>query len=165
VEVADNGQEAVQAAFANDYDALLMDIHMPQMDGYQASLAIRQEEDETKGLAYGAVDYITKPFSLPIVRARVKTHLELKRHRDTLEALSTRDGLTGIHNRRFDEVLTIEWLRGQREGTPMSLIMVDIDHFKLYNDNYGHIEGRVCPNSSTGPTRPSMPQRSPGATA
>jgi diguanylate cyclase (GGDEF)-like protein len=107
--------------------------------------AMTEEEDETKGLAYGAVDYITKPFSLPIVRARVRTHLELKRHRDTLEALSTRDGLTGIPNRRrFDEVLTVEWLRGQREGAPMSLIMIDIDHFKLYNDNYGHIEGDDC---------------------
>lgn len=160
IRLATDGEKALKmATSATPPDIILLDIVMPRMDGYEVCrrlkedptsrnipvifiTAMTEEEDETKGLAYGAVDYITKPFSLPIVRARIKTHLELKRHRDTLEALSTRDGLTGIPNRRrFDEVLTVEWLRGQREGTPMSLIMIDIDHFKLYNDNYGHIEG------------------------
>lgn len=163
IRLATDGERALKmATSATPPDIILLDIVMPKMDGYEVCRRLKQdptsrnipvifitamteEEDETKGLAYGAVDYITKPFSLPIVRARIKTHLELKRHRDTLEALSTRDGLTGIPNRRrFDEVLTIEWLRGQREETPMSLMMIDIDHFKLYNDNYGHLEGDDC---------------------
>lgn len=163
IRLATDGERALRmATSATPPDIILLDIVMPKMDGYEVCqrlkedptsknipvifiTAMAEEEDETKGLACGAVDYITKPFSLPIVRARVKTHLELKRHRDTLEALSTRDGLTGIPNRRrFDEVLRIEWLRGQREGVPLSLIMIDIDHFKLYNDNYGHIEGDDC---------------------
>jgi diguanylate cyclase (GGDEF)-like protein len=163
IRLATDGEKALKMATSTSPpDIILLDIVMPRMDGYEVCrrlkedptsrnipvifiTAMTEEEDETKGLAYGAVDYITKPFSLPIVRARVKTHLELKRHRDTLEALSTRDGLTGIPNRRrFDEVLMVEWLRGQREGTSMSLIMIDIDHFKLYNDNYGHIEGDDC---------------------
>jgi diguanylate cyclase (GGDEF)-like protein len=163
IRLATDGERALKmATSATPPDIILLDIVMPKMDGYEVCrrlkedptsrnipvifiTAMTEEEDETKGLAYGAVDYITKPFSLPIVRARVKTHLELKRHRDTLEALSTRDGLTGIPNRRrFDEVLTVEWLRGQREEAPISLIMIDIDHFKLYNDNYGHLEGDDC---------------------
>jgi len=104
-----------------------------------------QEEDETRGLEAGAVDYITKPFSLPIVHARIKTHLELKRHRDLLRDLAVQDGLTGIPNRRrFDETLELEWRRSEREGYGISLIMLDIDHFKRYNDNYGHAEGDTC---------------------
>lgn len=163
VRLATEGERALKiAGSSNPPDLILLDIVMPKMDGYEVCrrlkedsstrnipvifiTAMAEEEDETRGLALGAVDYITKPFSLPIVKARVKTHLELKRHRDLLEALSTLDGLTGIPNRRrFDEVLKIEWLRAQREGTPLSLIMLDIDHFKLYNDNYGHIEGDDC---------------------
>ena len=163
IRLATDGEKALKiAASTNPPDLILLDIVMPRMDGYEVCrrlkedpttrnipvifiTAMAEEEDETKGLACGAVDYITKPFKLPIVRARIKTHLELKRHRDTLEALSTLDGLTGIPNRRrFDEVLKLEWLRGQREGAELSLIMIDIDHFKLYNDNYGHIEGDDC---------------------
>ncbi len=163
IRLATDGEKALKMArSSNPPDLILLDIVMPKMDGYEVCrhlkedpttrnipvifiTAMAEEEDETKGLACGAVDYITKPFSLPIVRARVRTHLELKRHRDTLEALSTLDGLTGIPNRRrFDEVLKVEWLRGQREGAPLSLLMIDIDHFKLYNDNYGHIEGDDC---------------------
>ncbi len=163
IRLATDGEKALKMA-GSSYppDLILLDIVMPKMDGYEVCrrlkedattknipvifiTAMAEEEDETKGLAFGAVDYITKPFSLPIVRARVKTHLELKRHRDILEALSTLDGLTGIPNRRrFDELLKIEWLRAIREAAPISLIMLDIDHFKLFNDNYGHIEGDDC---------------------
>ncbi len=163
IRLATDGEKALKMARSSSPpDLILLDIVMPKMDGYEVCkllkkdtttknipvifiTAMAEEEDETKGLAYGAVDYITKPFSLPIVKARIKTHLELKRHRDLLETLSTLDGLTAIPNRRrFDEILKIEWLRGLREASPLSLIMLDIDHFKLYNDNYGHIEGDDC---------------------
>jgi diguanylate cyclase (GGDEF)-like protein len=70
---------------------------------------------------------------------------ELKRHRDILESLTLRDGLTNIANRRcFDEFLDQEWRRASRSGRPLSLIMIDIDFFKLYNDNYGHSAGDEC---------------------
>lgn len=163
IRLATDGPKALKiAGSSNPPDLILLDIIMPVMDGYEVCrqlkidnstknipvifiTAMNQEEDETKGLMLGAVDYITKPFSLPIVKARIKAHLELKHHRDTLEALSTRDGLTGIPNRRrFDEILHIEWLRALRESNPISLLMVDIDYFKLYNDNYGHIIGDDC---------------------
>ena len=163
IRLATNGEKALQIArSSNPPDLILLDVIMPEMDGYEVCAQLKAdkttknipvifitamdlEKDETKGLSLGAVDYITKPFSLPIVKARVKTHLELKHHRDILEDLSTLDGLTGISNRRrFNEILEIEWLRALRESTPLALLMIDIDHFKLYNDNYGHIAGDDC---------------------
>jgi diguanylate cyclase (GGDEF)-like protein len=91
------------------------------------------------------VDYITKPFHLPIVRARIQNHIKLKLMSDILESMAWKDGLTGIANRRrFDDALEIEWKRAQRTGTPLSLIMVDIDHFKEFNDHYGHGAGDTC---------------------
>ncbi len=163
IRLATNGAKALEIAGGiNPPDLILLDILMPGMDGYEVCkklkadsttthipvifiTAMDQEEDETRGLDLGAVDYIIKPFSLPITKARVRTHLELKRHRDLLENLSTLDGLTGIPNRRrFDDFLNVEWLRTLRESAPISLIMVDIDHFKVYNDNYGHPAGDDC---------------------
>jgi len=163
IRLATNGAKALEIAGGiNPPDLILLDILMPEMDGYEVCkklkadsttthipvifiTAMDQEEDETRGLGLGAVDYIIKPFSLPIAKARVRTHLELKRHRDLLENLSTLDGLTGIPNRRrFDDFLNVEWLRTLRESAPISLIMVDIDHFKVYNDNYGHPAGDDC---------------------
>ena len=143
-------------------DLILLDIVMPGINGYEVCAYLKKkqrtknipiifitsmnaEEDETKGLELGAVDYITKPFSMAIVKARIKTHLELKRHRDILEHLSSYDGLTGIPNRRrFDEYIKQEWKRSVRESSLLSLIMVDIDHFKLFNDTYGHWAGDDC---------------------
>ncbi|MCK5312676.1 MAG: PleD family two-component system response regulator [Desulfobacteraceae bacterium] len=163
IKMAISGEKAIEIAASEDQpDLILLDIIMPGIDGYEVCKRLKnnhrtekipiifitaknQEEDETKGLDYGAVDYITKPFSLPIVKARVKTHLELKKHRDILEDLSTLDGLTGIPNRRkFDDYLNIEWKRAVRDSYPLSLIMIDIDYFKLFNDNYGHGTGDEC---------------------
>ncbi len=163
VRIATNGERAIEiACSANPPDLILLDIMMPGMDGYETCSRLKaekqaqnipvifitakdQEEDETRGLEVGAVDYIVKPFSLPIVHARIRTHLELKQHRDLLEKLSAHDGLTGIPNRRrFDETLALEWRRSGREAYTISLIMIDIDHFKAYNDNYGHTTGDEC---------------------
>lgn len=80
-----------------------------------------------------------------MVRARVKTHLVLKQYRDELEHQMMKDGLTGINNRRcFDDVIAKEWPRMLREQKPISLIMMDIDFFKPYNDEYGHLLGDDC---------------------
>ena len=113
-------------------------------------------EEEARGLECGAVDDVTKPISPPVVAIRVRNHLELTRRSRMLEALSEElarknrqlqllarmDGLTGLANRRFlDETLDAEVRRAQRCGTPLSLIMCDIDYFKRYNDRYGHQAG------------------------
>ncbi|TIH12397.1 diguanylate cyclase [Marinifilum sp. JC120] len=157
-----NGKEALKQVSAKRTDLILLDILMPDMDGFEVcrrlksdektmhipiifTTSLTEDEDETKGLKLGAVDYLTKPIRIPIALARIKNHLELKRMRDLLEQQACIDGLTGIPNRRrFDEILDREWARAIRNKTPLSLIMMDIDFFKKYNDNYGHKQGDTC---------------------
>ncbi len=159
---ATSGRDALALVADQTPDLILLDIMMPDMDGYEVCkrlkadpktrnipvifiTALSEEADEARGLEIGAIDYISKPISAPIVRARVRNHLELKRYRDILENLSTLDGLTGIANRRrLDEVLTQEWRRGCRDQSPLSVCMMDIDFFKRFNDHYGHAAGDDC---------------------
>jgi diguanylate cyclase (GGDEF)-like protein len=97
------------------------------------------------GLELGAVDFINKPISSNIVRARVKTHLTLKAQSDLLRQWVYIDGLTGARNRRyFDERLASEWGRAVRNRSELSAVLVDVDFFKRYNDHYGHQAGDDC---------------------
>lgn len=162
VSVATNGRQALNLAFSDPPDLILLDILMPDMDGYETCRRLKEDsrtkdipvifvtskddlEDETLGLELGAVDYITKPFHLPIVLARINTHLRLKLQSDLLEELAKIDALTEIPNRRqFEERLAFEWQRSQRGRHPVGLIMIDIDEFKKYNDFYGHAQGDEC---------------------
>ena len=159
---ADGEDKALKIAIEHDVDLILLDIMLPETDGYTICRTLKRNtetsaipvifisakaetDDEVKGLEAGAVDYITKPISAPKILARVRTHLELKRYRDLLEDLSNIDGLTGIANRRrFDAMLAHEWSRSIRTQARLSLILVDIDHFKGYNDLYGHATGDTC---------------------
>ena len=112
---ATHATEALDVAKREQPDLILLDVMMPGMDGYTTCAVLKSavetrdipvifvtalagEEDEARGLEAGAIDYITKPVSPPIVRARVRNHLELKRYRDVLSRLSAMDGLTGIAN-------------------------------------------------------------------
>ncbi|HSV30694.1 MAG TPA: diguanylate cyclase [Atribacteraceae bacterium] len=160
--VTTSGESALDKVASNPPNLILLDIVMPGMDGYEVCRRLKEnketrnipiifitakctEEDEVKGLILGAVDYISKPFRLPIVKARVRTHLELKRKSDILENISNRDGLTGLYNwRQFDTVVGNEWKLATRGGRPLSIILLDLDYFKLYNDNYGHLSGDEC---------------------
>ncbi len=147
-------------------DLILLDVLMPDMDGLEVcrrlkaneatkripvifvsarSQAEAQTEDQTRGFEAGAVDYILKPISPALVRARVRTHLELKAARDLLERLATQDALTGIANRRrFDEAVEEEWRRSLRGSHLLTLAIADIDHFKAFNDRHGHGGGDTC---------------------
>jgi diguanylate cyclase (GGDEF)-like protein len=100
---------------------------------------------EVSALQMGAVDFISKPFRFSAVLARVKTHLRTKQLADELRRAATIDVLTGVANRRlFEEMLEREWLRARRAGEYVSLLLVDVDHFKLFNDRYGHPKGDAC---------------------
>lgn len=140
-------------------DLILLDVMMPGISGFEVCekiktnpltkhipvifmTALDDEESEQKGLTLGAIDYIKKPFSLSITKARIKNHLELKAYRDVLEQMTQIDSLSGIPNRRYFEVVyTQEIFRSRRNGTDLGCLMIDIDYFKKYNDNYGHPKG------------------------
>ena len=143
----------------NPPDLILLDVVMPGMDGFEVCIQLKADEatrhipvmfvtahtdaaQETHGLSVGAVDFIAKPVNPDVVRARVKTQLTLKFQSDLLRQLVFLDGLSGVFNRRyFDQQLATEWARSARNNSPLSLILVDVDFFKLYNDRYGHQAG------------------------
>ncbi len=163
VQAATNGAKALEIAFGkNPPDMILLDIVMPEMNGYEVCRRLKADEqtrdipvifvtvrnsteDEEYGFNLGAVDYISKPFQPTVVRVRVRNHMNLKIKAEMLEKLSLRDGLTNIPNRRsFDKELQREWSHAMRGGHPLPVLMIDIDHFKQYNDNYGHGAGDEC---------------------
>lgn len=157
--MATSGEQALQVCRAQLPDLVLLDVQMDGIDGYEVCRRLKAdaetrdipvifitaqggEADEVRGLQLGAVDFIAKPINPVIVRARVQTHLTLKLQSDILRSMALLDGLTGVANRRkFDEQLLRDWRQSQREQTSLSLILVDVDHFKRYNDHYGHQAG------------------------
>lgn len=161
--LARSGEQALQHAFGDfPPDLILLDVVMPQMGGCDVIkhlknsdktknipvifvTALSSVEDEEHGLKLGAVDYITKPYSPPIVKIRIRNHLRIVHQYKLLDQLAHLDGLTEIPNRRrFEEVLEQEWARSARNGAPFSLAMVDVDYFKQYNDHYGHAMGDLA---------------------
>lgn len=157
--VTKSGAQGLTRAMQHDVDLILLDIMLPDMDGFEVCKRLKankktrhipiifitsktEDNDEELGLQVGAVDYIGKPFHLPIVIARVETHIALKYKTDLLEKMVMLDGLTNLHNRcKFDIQFAIEYKRALRDDTSLSLALIDIDFFKLYNDNYGHAAG------------------------
>lgn len=157
-----NGQQALKMVRETPPDIVLLDAEMPGMSGYEVCKTLKtdpafhdipvifitghaDDDSELKGLEAGAVDFIGKPPKAPLVQARVRAHMQLKLATDALRRSANSDPLTGLANRRvFEQVLEREWDRGRRAGSPVSLLMVDIDHFKQFNDTLGHPEGDRC---------------------
>ena len=157
--LAGSGEQALRMALGERPELILLDVHMPLMDGFEVCRRLKQnpltadiavifltaldeETDEEFGLNLGAIDYIAKPFSPAILRARVRNHLLAQKQRLQLQRLTQLDGLTGIANRRrFDQALALQWQRLAELAQPLGLLMVDVDGFKAYNDYYGHLAG------------------------
>lgn len=165
---AEDGLEGFKKLLSSPVDIILCDLEMPRIDGFKFLSMLKARPDlqdvpviiltgmndrerKIKGLEQGAIDYITKPFDHEELVARVKVHLkikklqdELKRSNELLLELSNTDHLTGLFNRRYMmEALEKEVQRSIRRGGTLSLIMLDIDHFKYVNDNFGHQQGDV----------------------
>ena len=159
VYAAKSGQNAIKAAEKYLPDVILLDILMPEMDGYAVISALKSSEktqsipvifitglnsseDEEKGLALGAADYIAKPFSPAIVKLRIRNQIKMLDQLYTIEQLSMIDQLTDLPNRRnFDIRLNHEWDRALRERKPVGILVIDVDRFKNYNDVHGHQQG------------------------
>lgn len=159
---ATTGQQALDFCATTPPDLILLDVVMSGMDGLetcrrlQADPATRdipvifvtggtREGDEEACWQAGGVDFVSKPVSATTLRNRVRVHLTLKEQSDQLRQLAFIDGLTGLSNRRyFDERFETEWLRARRQAAQMSVIALDVDYFKRFNDSYGHPAGDVC---------------------
>jgi diguanylate cyclase (GGDEF)-like protein len=185
-----SGELALKACQTMPPDLILLDINMPNMNGYMVCQQLKSWKetqdipvifisalddviDKVEAFSHGGADYITKPFEIQEVLARVKNQLtirqlqkklqqqnyllsqeikerqraeaELQKANQELHRLATLDGLTQVANRRsFDEYFNLEWRRLQREKAPLSFILCDVDYFKLYNDTYGHLAGDSC---------------------
>ncbi|ARU59091.1 MAG: diguanylate cyclase [Pseudomonadales bacterium] len=170
IKVAINGAQALERITTPPKpDMVLLDVILPDINGFDICRQLKSnpatadipiifitskdsELDEVRGLEIGAEDFIPKPIRPAIVKARVKHHMTLLRQKRRLEEmnreileLSRTDELTKLSNRRmFDEFFQQEWVRSQRSETPLGLLLIDIDHFKGYNDHFGHAAGDRC---------------------
>ncbi len=156
---ASNGEIGLERAVSLQPDLILLDVEMPQPNGFDVCRLLKANpmtisipvifltgasttEEKIKGLELGAVDYVTKPFDVAELRARVRASLRTKYLLDLLNKKAQIDGLTGLWNRTYmDQRLEAELSISTRQGTAFSCIMADVDHFKQINDNYGHACG------------------------
>ncbi len=167
--IARSGEEALQLLETTPVDMIIMDVEMPGLNGFETTRLIREwlgghwipiifvtglNEDENyrEGIEAGGDDYLIKPVSYMIIKAKIRAMERIAEMRDQLnqlnaelEALSQLDSLTQIYNRRtFNELAQQQWLVAARQQQPISALMIDVDHFKLYNDHYGHPAGDAC---------------------
>ncbi|MET0387039.1 MAG: diguanylate cyclase [Polyangiales bacterium] len=159
---ATDGETALALMRASAPDVVLLDAEMPGLSGTSLCSMIKREPDladipvifvtshhepefEVRCFEAGAVDFVQKPVHAPVLLARLQTHLRLKQLSDRLRRSARLDPLTEVANRRvFDEMLEYEWRRALRTHQPLSLLLIDIDHFKAFNDFYGHPAGDDC---------------------
>lgn len=156
---AGGGKEGLETAGREKPDLILLGLDMPDLNGFEVCRRLKADadlcmipiiflsssggpEEKVKGLDMGAVDFVTKPFDVFELRARVNAALRTKQMQDLLIEHAKIDPLTGLPNRRaLDERLAQEWSRLLRHGGHLVVIMADIDHFKNVNDQFGHPAG------------------------
>ncbi|WP_018693316.1 GGDEF domain-containing response regulator [Algicola sagamiensis] len=160
IRIATSGEKCLELVHDDPQpDIVLLDIEMPNMNGHETCEQLKadkftenipvifitckdSEEDEAHGFLLGGVDYITKPISPAVVKARVNTHLTLKYQRDKLEHLAMHDQLTDLYNRYYLLAVSEQRISSvNRHHQPLSVLIIDVDHFKKLNDTYGHLIG------------------------
>jgi diguanylate cyclase (GGDEF)-like protein len=157
VDTAASGQEALEKFRDNSYSFLLTDIRMPGIDGLELISIIKEEFPDICAIAMtgytreykyvetinaGATDFINKPFGIEEIEAKVKRGIIERNIRQELNRLSITDALTGLYNQRhFYDRLNEETARAERQNHELALILLDLDDFKAYNDNFGHLAG------------------------
>lgn len=157
--ICNTARDGLRAAKEGGYSLILLDVIMPDMDGFTVLRELKgteltkhvpiilltslaEEQYEERGLLLGAVDYVAKPFSPVIIKARVNTHINLYHYQAEFKQQALVDDLTGVANRRCYEGASVaKWREAVRFGLPFSVCMFDIDKFKLYNDTFGHPAG------------------------
>lgn len=167
--VARSGEEALQMLENDPVDMIIMDVEMPGLNGFETTRLIREwlaghwipiifvtgladDESYREGIEAGGDDYLIKPVSIMIIKAKIRAMERIAEMRDQLnrlnnelEALSQLDSLTQVFNRRsFNDLAQQQWALAKRHQQPISALMIDVDHFKLYNDHYGHPAGDAC---------------------
>jgi len=157
-----NGKVGLELAAALQPDLILLDIELPDLNGFEVCRLLKADpatmiipiifltgasstEQKIKGLQLGAADYVTKPFDVAELLARVGASLRTKFLLDLLSKKAMIDGLTGLWNRSYlDQRLNAELSLSARTGQTFSCIMADVDHFKAINDTYGHAFGDLA---------------------
>lgn len=158
----DSGEAALSYCQAFTPDLILMDVCMPNLNGHETSKALQElperkdipiifvtssttDEEQMQCWESGCVDFVTKPVNACTLQNRVKSQLNHKLKNDLLEQLIYVDKLTGAYNRHYlDDFLPPLINHSKRNAKPLSLVLFDIDHFKRFNDQYGHVEGDKC---------------------
>lgn len=160
--LANSANEALNMCEKTLPDLILLDVVMPEVDGLTLCKILKNQpetadipvmfvtgyqnpEEESSCWAVGGVDFVNRPVNTETLKQRVKVHLMLKLQTDRLKEMAMMDSLTGIPNRRlFEDRLQVEIRQTNRTGMPLSILMIDVDFFKRYNDHYGHLMGDEC---------------------
>ncbi|EOB2572033.1 diguanylate cyclase [Vibrio fluvialis] len=160
--MATTGQQAIAVCREHKPDLILMDVLMPDINGWETCkilkrdpdiatipvifvTALTDQDDENACWDAGAVDFLQKPINANTLKHRVRAHLTLKHQSDLLRSLAYVDGLTGISSRRhFDQYMEAQMGHAFRKQESLGVLLIDIDFFKQYNDRYGHIAGDDC---------------------
>ncbi|MBU3005100.1 GGDEF domain-containing response regulator [Paraglaciecola arctica] len=162
IEIAQDGKSALQSIMLKDIDLVLSVVNSPIISGQELCTFVKNSQltahipvmflaeapnldEEDECLQMGAVDYIDKKIRPSILVSRVTNQMTMVAQQKKLAQVSCTDGLTGLANRmQLDTMLNKEWYAAVRGSHSIAALMIDIDHFKLFNDEFGHLEGDAC---------------------
>lgn len=162
VDIARDGKTALQSIMLKDIDLVLSAVDTPLISGQELCTFVKNskltshipiifltdnanEQEEDDCLSMGAIDYVDKNVRSSILFSRVNNLMSIVAQQKKLAQVSCTDGLTGLANRmQLDTMINQEWYSAIRGNHPLAALIIDIDHFKLFNDAFGHLEGDKC---------------------